>query len=346
MSVRTTSGGSSSTICSNSGSDPQEPTSRRSSVCSNRRTRPSRSRTLSSASNKRMGTKKRIPTSPKGDGEANHTSPREDVEMRADELRSTFRALHGDGLFVMPNPWDIGSAKLLAHLGFPALATTSSGHAASLGRLDQNVSRDELVEHVSAMTEAVELPFNVDSERLFADTPEGVAVTVELLVEAGAAGCSIEDYDPATRSIDGIDVAAERVRAAAEAAHRHGITLTARAENHLHRANDLDDTIRRLCAYRDAGADVLYAPGLANIDDIARVVREVDAPINVLALPSGPSTHALADAGVRRVSTGGALAWAAYGALVRGARELLDAGTSTYAVDSLPVADRRAFRPN
>jgi len=262
---------------------------------------------------------------------------------RTDELRSTFRQLHEHGLFVMPNPWDIGSAKLLAHLGFQALATTSSGHAASLGKYDQQVTRDEMVEHVTVMTKAVDVPFNVDSERLFADTPEGVAATVDLLAGAGAAGCSIEDYDPSTRSIDSIDVATERVRAAAEAAHRHGITLTARAENALYRANDLADTIRRLCAYRDAGADVLYAPGLSNIDDIARVTREVDAPINVLALPKGPPTAALAEAGVRRVSTGGALAWAAYGALVRGARELIDSGTSSYALDGLAAADRKAF---
>src|SRR4051794_10166588 len=240
MSVSTTSGASSSTICKSSGNDPHEPTSSRSSVCSNRRTRPSRSKTLSSASNNRMVTKREYRVRGNVGGRLTTLAvglrhqARDDVAMcaaardadpRIDELRSTFRALHAHGLFVMPNPWDIGSAKLLAHLGFPALATTSSGHAASLGKYDQQVTREEMLEHVAVMTKAVDVPFNVDSERLFADSPEGVASTVELLAEAGASGCSIEDYDPATRTIDDIDVAAERVRAAAEAAHRHGITF-------------------------------------------------------------------------------------------------------------------------
>ena len=258
------------------------------------------------------------------------------------EQRERFRILHDDGLFVMPNPWDLGSARLLTALGFPALATTSSGHAASLGRVDQHVTRDELLAHAAAMAAAVDVPLNVDAERCFADDPDGVAETVHLIAGTGAAGCSIEDYDPATGRIDPLDVAAERVAAAARVAERHGLVLTARAENHLYGIDDLDDTIARLEAYRDAGADVAYAPGLTSPDDIARLVREVDAPVNVLALPAGPSIPDLASAGVRRVSTGGALARAAYGALLSAAQELLETGTSTYATTALSDTDRDA----
>ena len=259
------------------------------------------------------------------------------------DVRRRFLALHDGGLFVMPNPWDVGSAKLLEHLGFQALATTSAGHAASLGRHDQLVTRDELIEHVRALAGAVNIPINVDAERCFAETPEGVAETVGLLISAGASGISIEDYDPATNAIEETGPAVERVAAAVQAACAHGALITARAENHLYGANSLDDTIARLCAYRDAGAAVLYAPGLIEIADIARVVNEVGAPINVLALAKGPSVGALGDVGVRRVSTGGALAFAAYGALVRAASELLEHGTSTYALDGLKHADRKSF---
>jgi 2-methylisocitrate lyase-like PEP mutase family enzyme len=251
------------------------------------------------------------------------------------DVRERFRQLHDSGFFVMPNPWDAGSARLLAMLGFHALATTSSGHAATLGRLDMHVRRDEVLAHAAALAVAVDVPVSVDAERCFAETPDGVAETVELIAHTGAAGCSIEDYDPASDAIDDADRAAERVEAAARAAHAHGLVLTARAENHLHGIGDLDDTIARLRAYRAAGADVVYAPGLTDLDDIARVVRDVAAPVNVLALPGGPPTGELAAAGVRRVSTGGALLKAAYGALLRGARELLDQGTSTYATQGL-----------
>ena len=233
----------------------------------------------------------------------------------------------------MPNPWDVGSAKLLASMGFPALATTSAGLAWSLGKLDMRVTRDELVPHVAALAAATPLPLNVDSERCFPDDPGGVAETVRMLAEAGAAGCSIEDYDPATDSIDPIEVAAERVAVAAGAAP---LVLTARAENHLHGVDDLDDTIARLVAYRDAGADVVYAPGLADVGSISRVVDEVGIPVNVLALPTGPTVSELGAAGVRRVSTGGALAKAAYGALLAGARELHDDGTSRYSAAGAP----------
>lgn len=253
--------------------------------------------------------------------------------------RERFRQLHERGLFIMPNPWDIGSARLLASMGFQALATTSLGHAASLGKLDQTVTRDELVEHVAMLSVAVDLPLNVDSERCFADDLAGIAETVELLAEAGAAGCSIEDYDPATGAIDPIDVAAERVAAAAEAAHRHGMLLTGRAENALYGVDDIDDTVERLRAYRAAGADVVYAPRLTDAGDIRRVVDASDAPANVLAMRHGPSVPELAELGVRRVSTGGPLARAAYGALRRAAEELLGPGTSTYQDDALTGDD-------
>ena len=161
--------------------------------------------------------------------------------MSATTRRDRFRSLHAGGLFVMPNPWDAGSARLLASLGFPALATTSSGHAASLGRADYGVSRDEMLELVAAVAGSVDVPINVDSERCFADDPAGVAETVGLIAQAGAAGCSIEDYDPAHGAIDPVEVAVDRVAAAAGAAARHGLVLTARAENHLHGITDLDE---------------------------------------------------------------------------------------------------------
>lgn len=246
------------------------------------------------------------------------------------DLRRRFRELHGDGLFLMPNPWDDGSARLLASLGFQALATTSSGHAAALGRPDQHVTRDELLTHVEALVAAVDVPLNVDAERCFAEDPAGVAVSVELIAQVGAAGCSIEDYDPQHDAIDPLDMAVERAGTAAEMAHRHGVVLTARAENHLYGIDDLDDTVTRLLAYRDAGADVVYAPGLVDGDAIASVVKRVGIPLSVLALRNGPSVASLAAIGVRRVSTGGSLARAAYGALVSAARELQETGTSSY----------------
>lgn len=247
-----------------------------------------------------------------------------------DDRRDRFRRLHADGLFVMPNPWDVGSARLLAHLGFPALATTSAGHAAALGRVDQRVTRAELVASVAAITAAVDVPVSVDAEQGFPTEPGGVAETVRLLADAGAAGCSVEDYDAASGRLDPRDVAVARVAEAAAAAAEAGLVLTARAENHLYGVDDLDDTIARLCAYRDAGAEVVYAPGLSDRDQIARVVAETGVPVNVLLRRDGPSVAELAALGVRRVSTGGALARAAYGALVAAAREVRDAGTSTY----------------
>ena len=235
----------------------------------------------------------------------------------------------------MPNPWDVGSARLLASLGFEALATTSAGFAWSLGRLDQNVTREELVAHVAELTAAVDLPLNVDSENCFPDDPGGVAETVAQLAAAGAAGCSLEDYDPAAHRIEGFELAVERVGVAAAAAHAlpEPLVLTARAENHLRGVQDLDDTIRRLVAYRDAGADAVYAPGLTDLEQIARLVREVEIPVNVLVLPGGPTVSELEAVGVRRISTGSLLASAAYGALVEEAQRLQADGTAPAARD-------------
>ena len=191
------------------------------------------------------------------------------------------------------------------------------------------------------MAAATPLPLNVDSEHCFPDEPGGVAVTVRMLSDAGAAGCSIEDYDPGADRILDLETAAERVAIAAEAAP---LLLTARAENHLHGGDDLEDTIARLLVYRDAGADVVYAPGLRDPASIGRIVEEVGIPVNVLALPGGPVVSELASLGVRRVSTGGALARAAYGALLVGAAELRDAGTSRYSEQGAPAeAFKEAF---
>ncbi|HEX6196826.1 MAG TPA: isocitrate lyase/phosphoenolpyruvate mutase family protein [Jiangellaceae bacterium] len=257
---------------------------------------------------------------------------------------TVFRRLHGHGLFVMPNAWDIGSARLLEHLGFKAIATTSSGLAASLGRLDQSVSRDELLAHVESLTAAVSVPVSVDAEMCYPASPGGITRTVDLIAGTGAAGLSIEDYDPETGILP-LDLAVERVREAVGAAVRHGLVVTARAENHLYGVNDLDDTTTRLQAYRDAGADVVYAPALTEAADIEALVNGVGAPANVLALPGVPPVPELEKLGVRRVSTGGALAWAAYGALARAGREILRNGTTSYFDAALPPADRDAFTP-
>lgn len=232
------------------------------------------------------------------------------------------RALHESGTFVIPNPDDVGAARLLAALGFPALATTSSGFAATLGRLDMQVTLDELVAHAAAIVEATDLPVSVDAERGFDDP----AVTVARLAGVGAAGCSIEDWNPATGRIDDPDIAVSRVAAAVGAARTSGLVVTARCENLIHGVDDLDDTIGRLLAYRDAGADCLYAPGLVDLAHIARVVEETAAPVNVLLRPGGPSVAELASVGVRRVSVGGALARIARGAFAAAAQRLRDEG--------------------
>jgi 2-methylisocitrate lyase-like PEP mutase family enzyme len=262
------------------------------------------------------------------------------------EKAAGFLELHRPGNpLLLPNPWDQGSARLLASLGFRALATTSSGYAATLGRLDGSVSRDEALAHAAAVVAATELPVSADLENCFADEPAGVARTVALAVEAGLAGCSLEDFtggesDP----IYDIGLAAERVAAAAEAAHAGPVrlVLTARAENYLHGRPDLADTITRLQAYQAAGADVLYAPGLTSLADIRQLVAAVDRPVNVLAVAGAPSVGELAEAGVSRVSVGGAFAFAALGALVDAATELRDQGTYGYLAGS--AAGRRAVK--
>ena len=252
---------------------------------------------------------------------------------------SRFHELHARGqVFVMPNPWDGGWARMLANLGFPALATTSSGFATSLGRDDGAVTLEELVAHVAELLTAVDVPINVDSERCFAETAEEIGRVVAQLAAAGSAGFSIEDWDPKAATIDDLDVAVERVAAAVEAAQASEMVVTARAENHLRGGTDLDDTIERLVAFAGAGAQCVYAPGLANIDDIARVVKAVDVAVNVLALPLGPNVAQLGATGIRRVSTGGALARAACGSMLDGARELLAYGTST-CVSSAPNSE-------
>jgi len=250
------------------------------------------------------------------------------------ELAQRFLELHrGDRPLLMPNPWDVGSAVLLESLGFEALATTSSGFAATLGRLDGGVTRDEAIEHGRAVAEAVSVPVSADLENCFAAEPEGVAETVRLAAEAGLAGCSVEDYGgPENDTIYDAGLASERVRAAAEAARAapDGFVLTARAENHIHGRDDLADTIARLQSYQEAGADVLFAPGLRELSDIREVTGAVDLPVNVLVLPGMPSVSELADAGVSRISVGGAFAFAALGAATEAARELREDGTYGY----------------
>jgi 2-methylisocitrate lyase-like PEP mutase family enzyme len=236
---------------------------------------------------------------------------------------------------------------MLESLGFEALATTSAGFAWALGKLDQTVTRDELVAHVATLSATTSLPLNVDSERCFPEDPGGVAETARLLADAGAAGFSIEDYDPAKGGMDDVETAASRVALAAEAAHSTSepLVLTARAENHIRSVDDLDDTIARLIAYRDAGADAVYAPGLTTIEQIAAVVEAVRCPVNILSIPGVPSIAELTAAGVRRVSTGSALASRAFGALRSAAIALRDDGASTYAEGGLPRdAISAAFR--
>jgi 2-methylisocitrate lyase-like PEP mutase family enzyme len=228
-----------------------------------------------------------------------------------------FLALHVPGApLLMPNPWDVGSAKLLASLGFAALATTSSGHAGTLGRPDGAVSREQALAHAAALVGAVDVPVSADLENGFADDPEGVAATVKAARDVGLVGCSIEDWSGS--ELYDVGLAAERVAAAVG----HGVVVTARAENFLHGRPDLGDTIGRLQAYQAAGADVLYAPGLTRPADIRAVVTSVDRPVNVLVLPGVPPVGELAAAGGARISVGGSFAAVALGAVTRAARDL------------------------
>jgi 2-methylisocitrate lyase-like PEP mutase family enzyme len=244
-----------------------------------------------------------------------------------------FRDLHRPGQpLLLANAWDPGSAKVFVSLGFSALATTSSGFAATLGQFDGTVTRDEALTHAGTIASAVDVPVSADLENGFAGDSTGVAETVRLAIEAGLAGCSIEDSTGnRDEPIYGFETAVERVTAAADAAaHEPGLVLTARAENHLHGRTDLADTIRRLQAFQTAGADVVYAPGLVTIEDIRAVVTSVDLPVNVLALPAAPNVAELAAAGVARISVGGAFAYVALAAAADAGRELLDAGTYDY----------------
>jgi 2-methylisocitrate lyase-like PEP mutase family enzyme len=257
-----------------------------------------------------------------------------------------FLALHRPGEpLLMPNPWDLGSARLLASLGFEALATTSSGFAATLGRNDGSVTRDEALVHAAVIVAATGLPVSADLEDGYAAEPAGVAETMRLAIDVGLAGASVEDF---TRGPDNpiydIRFAAERIAAAAHAGSGR-LVLTARAENYLHGRPDLADTIARLQAYQEAGADVLYAPGLRRLEDISQVIREVDRPVNVLALDGVPAVPELAKAGVSRISVGGSFAFAALGAVVSAATELREQGTYGFRAGSAAgaAAARRAF---
>jgi len=256
-----------------------------------------------------------------------------------------FRALHlHDRAFIIPNPWDVGTARLLAHLGFEALATTSAGYAFSVGRRDNTIDRDEMMAHVSAIAAATDLPVSADLENGYGDTPEIVAQTIRLAAEAGLAGGSIEDLSGrADGAVYEPGHAADRVRAAAEVVRNlpFRFTLTARAENYLVGRPDLKDTINRLQAYQEAGADVLYAPGLKTKEDIASVVRSVDRPVNVIMGLQGVqmSLAELSALGVKRVSVGSALSRAALGAFLRAAHEMGDHGTFGFAEDAVSYRD-------
>ncbi len=255
-----------------------------------------------------------------------------------------FKALHQrDEAFIIPNPWDAGSARILTGLGFEALATTSAGYAFSKGKRDSfaSLTRGEILDNAAEIVEASDLPVSADLEDGFGAAPEICAETIRLATAAGLVGGSIEDAtgDPA-RPIYDLSHAVERVQAAAEAARKLPFLLTARAENFLWERPDLDDTIKRLHAFSAAGADVLYAPGLPDIDAIRTVCAAVDKPVNVVMGLKGPrySVAELSAAGVRRVSVGGSFARAALGALLRAAEEVKSSGTFGYAADAIPAA--------
>jgi 2-methylisocitrate lyase-like PEP mutase family enzyme len=265
------------------------------------------------------------------------------------EKGNAFRAFHErNSAFIIPNPWDIGTARLLARLGFEALATTSAGYAFSVGQRDNTIGRDKMMAHAGAIVSATDLPVSADLENGFGDDPASVAETIRLAAVVGLVGGSIEDAT--NRPGDPIyehQLAVERVRAAAEAARSLSFpfTLTGRAENYLVGRPDLKDTIKRLQAYQEAGADVLYAPGLTSKDDIASVVRSVDRPVNVVMGLQGIqlSLAALSEIGVKRVSVGSALSRAALGAFLRAAREMREHGTFTFADEAVGYRDISAM---
>lgn len=262
------------------------------------------------------------------------------AESRQSQKGAAFAALHTGEPFVIPNPWDAGSARILAALGFTALASTSSGFAFTLGRLDGDVTLDEVAEHTAVLDRATDLPVSVDIENGYGPDPADAAAAIKRVAAAGAVGGSIEDYDRATDQIYGRSQAAERIAAAAEAARGLGFpfTLTARAENYLHGRPDLDDTIGRLQAYEQAGADVLYAPGLRTVDDMRAVCQAVTKPVNVIAVP-GLSFADIAGAGAQRVSVGGSLTWVAAKAMADAATAIRDGGDFSALSARLPLAD-------
>jgi 2-methylisocitrate lyase-like PEP mutase family enzyme len=249
------------------------------------------------------------------------------------EKGEIFRAMHErDGAFIIPNPWDAGTARMLEHLGFEALATTSAGHAFSHGRKDGTMGREETLANAAAIAAATELPVSGDLEKGFGDSPERAAETIRMAAAAGLVGGSIEDATGRPgEPIYALEQAIERIQAAAETAHGlpFPFVLTARAENYLHGRADLKDTIHRLRTYQEAGADVLYAPGLATREEIAAVVSSVDRPVNVLMGMGRPELNLedLAAMGVRRVSVGGALYRLALGSFLGAAREMRERGT-------------------
>ncbi len=264
---------------------------------------------------------------------------------------AAFRALHArDGAFIIPNPWDAGSAKLLAALGFEALATTSLGFASTLGRLDGvgAVSRREVLEHCAAIAAATHLPVSADLENCYAHEPRAAAETIRLAAQAGVVGGSIEDASgDEKKPIYDFALAVERVHAAVEAARAlpFGFVLTARAENYLHGRPDLDDTLRRLQAFEKAGADVLYAPGLKDLATIRSVVKAVGRPVNVVMSSADPGITAeqLAQAGVRRISVGGALCRLALASVLNAAREMKERGGFTWLAQTLPGKELRKY---
>ena len=265
-----------------------------------------------------------------------------------DDLVVHFLELHRKGEpLLLANAWSAGTARLLASLGYRALATTSAGHAGTLGRRDGAVSRDEALAHSRELAAATDLPVSADLERCFADEPEGVAETLRLAGETGLAGCSVEDSTgDASRPIYPADLARARVEAAAAAAHAGAnLVLTARCENYLHGRRDLADTIARLQSYQAAGADVVYAPGLADLDEIRQVVDSVDVPVNALCLPGGPDVAELASVGVARISVGSAFFNVALGALATAAREWREQGTHAFWKDAVAgiQAAKQAF---
>src|SRR5206468_225882 len=260
-------------------------------------------------------------------------------QITQEQKGAAFRALHEGEAFIIPNPWDAGSARALEALGFKALATTSSGFAFTLGRPDGGATLDDVAEHVRTLSHATSLPISVDLENGYGAMPEAAAAAIERAAAAGAVGGSIEDYDPED-GIYELDHAVERVAAAAEAARRQSFafTLTARAENHIRGNPDLDDTIARLQAYERAGADVLYAPGLRSGDEIRKVCEATSKPLNVLAHP-GLSMDEIEDAGGRRISVGSGLTWVAIGAMAEAAKEMRDAGTFTSLVTRVQIRE-------